>query len=386
MKTKTLFQERSFKTPFLYRVLEGMTTLCMPLGFIVGGGSINSILFLFYIIHSMASLSFHLFPSELTYWLDISMINLLVMERGYNLCCSVWVYPLCLITMFYESPKSHVGCVIRTVMIVILSQTSSIYYWCMWIICLFTFLQSSNYMIKGDAFKTMLTCCLYHIYLGCICSIEISYYKSFSGNSCLLEQFLRYCFYFVFIFYTFIHITTNPKYLNCIFSLTTSLVLSPLGFYEIRCQFLTPDILYKDSIQKDILLFYIAHCIMDMTIGYVFYPSYFKFLEGWCHHIMTSIFAIIFLWRDTMIFFCFALVWETSTIFLNLSRLFPNVKIFKHIFMYCFLFVRIILPTFFIIYFYPLSKDLGCLVSYILSTIVNSYWLNKQFSKMKIKR
>lgn len=201
MNTKTLFQERSFKTPLLYRILEGVTTFSMPLGFIIGGGNVRSILFLVYVIHSIFSLCFHLFPSELTYWLDVSTINLLIMERWYNFNSIIWTYPLYLATMFYEFPKSHIGIIVRVIIILILSRISSIYYWCLWAICFFTFAQSYQYMLKRNAFKTIITCCLYHIYLGCICSIEVSYYNR-ENNICLWEQILRYFFYFVFIFYT----------------------------------------------------------------------------------------------------------------------------------------------------------------------------------------
>jgi len=168
-------------------------------------------------------------------------------------------------------------------------------------------------MLKGNAFKTMLTCCLYHFYLGVVCSMEVSYYKLVE-NGCLQEKFLRYCFYFVFVFYTSIHITTKPKYLNCIFSLTTSLVIIPLGFYEILFSAHNP-------IKNDIILCYIIRCIMNMIIGY---PHFFTFLEEWLHYIATSFFTIYFLWRDNMVFFFFGLTLETSIVFINLYCLFPT--------------------------------------------------------------
>lgn len=159
------FIERSFYTPISYKVMEGITTFAMPIGYLYGGGEYCSILFVMYILHSFASLLFHLFPCEETYTMDTFFINLVAIERGQSALFRWWLYLLGLISMVIERKKSHLFVVIRVMLVILLSNTDMFTYY-NWIICCLLFILSSYFMFKLDAFKTTIFCCLYHLHLG----------------------------------------------------------------------------------------------------------------------------------------------------------------------------------------------------------------------------
>lgn len=367
--------------PLCHRILEGITSFSLPLGFLIGGGEVSTHLFLFYILHAMSSLLFHLFPTETNYWLDTSFINLMIMERLYLQNPNLYVYLVYLTSMLVDGIfwEPHWGVIARAIVgIIIMMRSISIYHLCLWVVCLLTFLQSMNFMWKNDVFHTTLTCCLYHLYLGLLSCVEVRHYV-FNYQHSLLEQFGRYCGYLFFVSIVLVQRTTNPKRLRSVLSFITSIVLTPLSFYQLWRQFQSPDQLYRDDNQSSILLFYIAYCMVDMVFGYTYYPQYFGVLDGWAHHIGTASFALYFLREKKEILFCIGLVLETSSILLFLSRIFYDVewvwKLKARYFYTMFLWFRIILPTFFMVYFYPLTTDPACLCMYALSTTLNSYWI-----------
>lgn len=382
--SKILFPERPFKTPFFYRLLEGLTTFSMPVGFLIGGGQTMSLLFFFYLLHSLASFSFHLFPSELTYFLDISMIDLLTMERGYTKLNNLWIYPCFIAMMLVEKNKTQWGLMIRIGLVLIFTPVKSIYYICLWFISLLAFLQSCCYILKKDVFRTTLTCSLFHLYLGCVSYMETTHYN-FDYEQHRIEKLFKYCFYLVFVFHTSTLITDNKRHVNCVLTFITSLVLTPFAFYETWIQCMTPSTPYMDDFQEDIILFYIAFCTMDMILGYLYYPEYFKWIEGILHHVVTMLFAFYFLWANKKINFCIGLIEEFSSIFLNLYRLFPHVALFKKIFHQLFVLFRIVIPTFLMFYLSNILNDQASFALYFSATTMNLYWLSKQFSTKQQK-
>jgi hypothetical protein len=381
-KPHIVFPKRSFETPLFYCLLEGLTTSSMPLGFLLGGGHPMSYLFLFYILHALASCSFHLFPSKLTYLLDLSMIDLLAMERGYTKSHNVWMYPCYIAIMFAENRKTHEGLMIRMGLVVLAILIKSFYYICMWLLVLLTFLQSCHYASKKDVFKTTLTHCLLHLYCGVVSYMEAPHYD-FEYQSGWTEKFLKYCSYLAFVYYTATFITDKKRQLNCVLTCFTSVVLTPLSLYETWAQFQTPTIRHMDTLQEDMLLFYIAFCFMDMMMGYAYYPEYFKWMEGIFHHVATMMFASYFLWTDQKINFCIGLIEEFSSIFLNLYRLFPHIHLFKKLFHVSFVLFRIVIPTFIMVYLPNISSGPASLSLYGSATILNIYWLFKQCSQKK---
>lgn len=103
----TGFTPRPSPLPLAYRLWEGATTSAMPLGHLLAGGLASTHLFGIYVVHSVASLAYHLFPCRETYWTDTSLINLLLMERVYRKTAHPAVYGVGLLSMVLEPVKSH---------------------------------------------------------------------------------------------------------------------------------------------------------------------------------------------------------------------------------------------------------------------------------------
>ena len=194
MIVKTAFQQRPL-APFLYRLLEGISTICMPVGFVCFGGDIYSGLFLIYMLHFIASFLYHLYPSPLTYYLDISMINLMIMERGYLKTQNLWVYALCMLSMWIEHVKSHKALFHRVGIVCLLGIVSPLYLYC-WVITSILFLCSSEYANEYPLVASM-TCVLYHVYLGLTSALEVEMYYPLPTNP--FSQWIRYLFYFLFL-------------------------------------------------------------------------------------------------------------------------------------------------------------------------------------------
>lgn len=385
MKSQILFPERPFKTPVFYRLLEGFTTFSMLIGFWMGGGHTGSSLCFLYILHSLASFCFHLFPSQLTYFLDLSMIDWITMERGYMTSYNLWVYPCYIALLFVEDTKTQWGLMTRVGLMIVSISVQSVYHLCMWLLVVLTFLQSCRYVLKKDVFKTTLTCCLFHLYLGVVSYMEATHYD-WQHQLGWIEKFLKYCSYFAFIFYTTTFITDKKRQLKCVLTFFTSVVLTPLSLYETWVQCQTPTIRHMDDLQEEILLFYIAFCVMDMMIGHLHYPEYFKWLEGILHHLVTMLFAFYFLWANKKVNFCIGLIEEFSSIFLNLHRLFPHVPIFKKLFHVSFVVFRIVVPTWIMYYLPDIMNGPISFSLYGSATTLNIYWFFKQISQRKNKK
>ena len=380
--SKILFPKRPFQTPFFYRLMEGLTTLSMSIGFLMGGGQMFSSLFVVYVIHSLASFSFHLFPSAFTFHFDISMIDLVSMERAYTKSQNVWIYPCYILSMFTEDTKTHNMLIMRTALVILFTLIPSMYYICMWLLVLLTFLQSCHYVFKKDMFKTTLACCLFHLYLGVVSYMEVIHYHGENTIS-WIEKLVRYSCYLAFIFHTVTFITDNKRQLNCVLTFITSIILTPFSLYETWVQCQTPTIRYMDDLQEEMLLFYLAFCVMDMIIGYFYYPEYFKWLEGIVHHIVTMLFACYFLGANKKVNFCIGLIEEFSSIFLNLYRLFPHIPILKRLFHVSFVLFRIILPIGLMFYLSHILMDPASCLLHGIVTSMNIYWLFKQSSQTR---
>lgn len=380
MLSKILFPERPFKTPLFYRLLEGLTSFSMLIGFLMGGGHPMSFLFFFYVLHSLASFCFHLFPSQLTYFLDVSMIDWITMERGYMKSHNLWLYAGYLALMFAENTKTHWGLMVRVVLMIIFTPIhNSVYYICMWLLVLLTFFQSCRYVLKKDAFRTTLTCCLYHLYLGVVSYMETIHYD-WGYTMSRTEKFAKYCAYFLFISCVMTHLTKSPKRLRSILSFMTATILSPLSFLEIYMEISSGH--HNDEIQFFMANFYMAYVVVDVLIGMLYYPEYLTFLEGWLHHFGTFLIVYYGYYINPMkrIRVCILLIVETPSIILFLSRIFYDVlwikKLKKTIFYPSFFMFRIVAPIFLVLYLQLLSDVYDFLIIGSFTSL-NFYWLVK---------
>lgn len=381
---KVFFSQRPFATPLPWRVLEGLTTFSMPLGFLLGGGEPASLLFLFYLLHSLASFVFHLSPSAPAFLLDTSLIDLLCMERRQMVSHHPWVYTLFLVATFVEDTKTMGGVVLRVGLAIASTWvwTGSMHYLGMVLVMFSAFLLSCHCVQEKHVVGTTLACCLFHLSLGCVSYIETGYYD-WGHQPQMVEKLFRHCVYLVFAFYTATYLTSHKRHLNCVLTFLTSLVLTPLSWYEIWHQIQTPTLPYTDTLQEDILLFYLAFCVVDMVIGRAHYPEYFRWLEGVFHHVATMAFACYFLWSDKKINFCIGLVEETSSIFLNLSRLFPHIPMFNTVFFWLFVLFRVVTPLLLVWHLPDILTDPASITLFSGMMVLNLYWLSRQMRKRK---
>lgn len=174
------FQQQRPLASFSYRLVEGITSLMMPLGFVHGGGEVISVLFVFYVLHFMASFRYHVHPSALTYLCDTSMINLLIMERGYLKTKNMMVCVVLMASVLMERVKSHKWVVVRAGVVCLLGDISVMYI-SMWFMVAMCYGSSVGCAI-GFPFWSSLTCALYHVFLGFLSAIEVGMYPEYSNN------------------------------------------------------------------------------------------------------------------------------------------------------------------------------------------------------------
>lgn len=92
--------------PWTLRLLEGGSTN-MLLGYLYAGGGITSPLSLVYMMHWMASLHNHLFPSYDSFLLDTHLIDMVMMERLVYIFSYTWIYGLFLLFLLTNSNHIH---------------------------------------------------------------------------------------------------------------------------------------------------------------------------------------------------------------------------------------------------------------------------------------
>jgi hypothetical protein len=378
------FQERAFP-PFFYGFLEGITTLSMPIGYLLAGGDWTHFLFWIYLIHFVVSFLNHLFPTKLTYFLDLSAINLMVMEREYLITKNLWVYVFFLLTILIEHEVSSFSIVARVFAFIFSfsnGQFSFVYIYLGVLVFVFYFL-SIEFQRQDNMGMATFMCVLYHIYLGILSVIEVKLYDKSITNT--TDGFVRYLSFFIFIAQFMVRLTENPKRLRSILSLITALVLSPLSIHQIWKQVQHGRIeTYQgdEPIHYVISFFYLAYVIVDTLVGVIYYPKYFTFLEGWLHHFCSAFIVIYynFVKPETRIVMCMNSIVEISSILLFISKIFYDVdcvqRIKKKIFFNVFLFFRIIVPTMIVVYFYRFYDCFGY-CNYALFTFLNLYWLIK---------
>lgn len=359
---------------------EGISTLGMSLAYLYIGGDATSFLFLIYLVHFFASFAFHICPNKWTRFFNISMINLMIMERGYLKTKNVWMYYCCLGSMLIDPPiPQEIMVMARAAIVCVQGQTSFVYLY-LWAVAAFFYLGSCKFQKNEDRLWTMLTCVLYHIFLAATSALEVSMYAEEITNTS--DGFLRYCAYLLFISVIMTRVTTEPKRLRSILSLITALVLSPMSLLVIYKEVLFGE--GYEKIQYFMGHFYLAYIMIDLLVGMVYYPEYFTFLEGWLHHIGTS-FIVYYGYYISPIKrkrVCVLLIVETSSIFLFLSRVLYDVpwiqKIKKKIFYPSFLLFRIVVPIYIVLYL-NLLCDIYDYLIFSSFTLLNVYWLIKMW-------
>lgn len=390
---KTCFRKMK-ETPFVYRFFDGITTSTIPMGYLLAGGEWYRYVFWVSMIHSIASYFYHVCPSKTTYFLDIELINIMVTERIYSITGNIWIYILCVCSVLFEPTRSHLFVVIYLFMFVITYSSYTgrymtfynFYSFCSFVLfCFSCFFHSFGYPYYNHA---SLSTSLYHFCLGVASSIEVGMYQNdvnhTDNTSELFVGLVRCLGFFLFAFLLTTKLTQEPRRTRGIFSGITATILSPLSVYVIIQQLLySRDLPFQnEAVHNFMTYFYLAYVVADTIVGHIFYPQYFPLLEGWLHHIITStMFCYFYFWsHDNIVIICMNCVIEISTIVMCLSRIFydnPAIVKFKHkTFYHLFLWSRIIMPCFLLVYFFPLYNTISKIFTFLITSL-NLYWIIK---------
>lgn len=87
------------RMPLVARVMEGATTN-MLLGYWYAGGAMMSPLSLAYLLHWMASINEHIYPSHRNFVIDTHFIDMVTMERMFAITGSYYIHLFYLLTMW----------------------------------------------------------------------------------------------------------------------------------------------------------------------------------------------------------------------------------------------------------------------------------------------
>lgn len=327
----------------------------------------------------MIALIYHLSPRGMIRWFDISLTNLLILERGYLKTHNLGVYVAGMLSMWLEPEGSQSWIVLRAIIMSLMGGLTFPYLY-QWMICIFLYYCSLHYMLKNKMRMSSIACIFFHLCLGVLSQMEVGLYIDDEKED-PSRQFLRYCIYFFYVFYVVYAITDNPRRLRNVLSLLSCAVLCLMSFHQAWHQLRSPTEIYYDDRQTSMMLFYLAYVAVDMCLGYVYYRQYFTLLEGWTHHIGTGLITIHYLGRPVKSLYCMAMVIEASTILLCLFKIFYDVHWILYLrdeyFFRVFVFFRIILPTFFMVYFYHLMVDNTAILVYGVNTVLNLYWITR---------
>jgi hypothetical protein len=136
----------------------------MPLGHLLAGGLASTHLFGIYVVHSVASLAYHLFPCRETYWTDTSLINLLLMERVYRKTAHPAVYGVGLLSMVLEPVKSHTWVAARSAVAAYVGDVGYGYHGC-FLLCGVVYAWSSYSTVSHPRWSSFLYG-VFHLGLG----------------------------------------------------------------------------------------------------------------------------------------------------------------------------------------------------------------------------
>ena len=366
--------------------LEGISTLDMTLAYLYMGGSGTTFLFGIYLVHFFASFAFHILHNRLTRFLDMAMIQLLIMERGYLKTRNVWFYVFCLSGMWFVPDPYDLMVLLINAAVASTQGDITYAYLYLWGFTLVFYLYSCIFQLLDHPVLPTLLCVLYHTYLGVLSAMEVPMYKEGITNT--TDGLVRYCAYFLWFSYVMTRLTKDPRRLRSILSLLTAVVLTPLSFYQIyrqvQCGGRYKSFQGDQATQYFTSHFYLAYVVADIVVGMAYYPEYFTLLEGWLHHIGTFSFVVYTYYHNPVkrIFVGIFMMVETPSILLFFSRVLYDVpwaqRIKKKFFYPVFFVFRIVLPTLLVAYLYHLF-DFSSYLIYTSFIAINLYWLIKMW-------
>jgi hypothetical protein len=366
-----MFWERS-QTPLCYRALEGLSAGLSFLMICIYQSHDRWLLFT-YFVHWCCAFYFHLTYSMIGYKADREMIRMMICERlqradpFMSRILRVW-YVLQSTTM-----DLRIMAVIATVF-TMLRISSSWYYMGFHIAALF-FNLMADVLVSGGG-STLCTM-IFHAFLAMTTTCETTIVSPKTGA---IEWVLRYACWLMVVFQIVEKVTSWPNdKMFRICTLTTSLLLSPVGLYELAMMMMyrqdaSCSEMYVEEFDYRVhsICLYLAYVLVDAYLGLIRFPGHFRWLEGVIHHTLTGLIAIGGLLTGDTFPICVAFIAEVSTVVMTLRHLVPMPR---QLFPTFFVSFRILLLGCMVVFAFVRGQiSIFWVMLYILFTCINVHW------------
>lgn len=190
--------------PLVWKLLEGLSTAMLP-GYLLAGQPLFTGLGLVYSVHWLASLLYHLNPSENTFLVDTHFIDMVSMERVVSLFGAQWLYLLYSVGLLFHVNAWHrwacfckIGVIVTAIIVGV--DRVTVWYLLSWVVSAITFVLSSYaYKVQRFAWSVALHVC-FHLSLGWTTYLEPAYYTVTRRGA---SQVLAYTWYFVYFLWNY---------------------------------------------------------------------------------------------------------------------------------------------------------------------------------------
>jgi len=392
--------------PLWCRWLEGLSTGSM---FVSVAKYWNKfpLLVMTYILHWPASIFFHLKNSKLSYDCDTTMIDVMINERiamTHPLLGPPLIYLSSIFINIYFSSTfpNHFFLCLKTVVgtlfyILLNSQKPDVYTYASSFVYLLASYLVSVFFIKTksrlrNVYLSSTFCILYHYFLGPYSASEFHFYLSSSSSDYSWIGILRYMSWLSYGFHFIVRqLKTTEKYrIQSVMSLMAASVLAPVGLLEAGFFFAGKDMESLLGHRLQVHFFYIAYGIMDTLYGNLYYPEFFPLLEGWAHHVLTSMFTLYNLYHGYLRPCSISMIVEVPSVVLFSSRVFKDNEVIRRlrqeVFPHMFVFFRIFLLSLMGMDCYRKGDgDISVLFVLFLFSTLNIYWISIIFIKKSSK-
>ena len=392
--------------PLWCRWIEGLSTGSMFVS-IAKYWNQFPLLVMTYILHWPASIFFHLKNSKLSYDCDTTLIDVMINERiamTHPLLGPPLIYLSSIFINVYFSSTfpNHLFLCLKTVVgtlfyIFLNSNKPQVYTYASSFLYLFASYLLSTFFIKTksrlrNVYVSSLFCILYHYFLGPYSASEFHFYLSSSSSDYSWIGVLRFMSWLSYGFHFIVRqLETTEKYrIQSVMSLMAASVLAPVGLLEAAFFFAGKDMESVFGHRLQVHFFYIAYGIMDTLYGNLYYPDFFPLLEGWAHHVLTSMFTLYNLYNGYLRPCSISMIVEVPSVVLFSSRVFKDNEVIRklrqEVFPHIFVIFRIILLSVMGMDCYRKGDgDISVLFVLFLFSTLNIYWISIIFIKKSSK-
>jgi hypothetical protein len=366
-----MFWERS-QTPLCYRVLEGLSAGLSFLMICVYQ-SHDRWLLITYFVHWCCAFYFHLTYSTIGHTADREMIRLMICERLQR--ADPFMSRILRVWYIFQPTMMDLRIMAVIATIFTMLRISFLWYYIGFHFMALFFNLMADVFVSGIG-STVCTM-IFHSFLAMATTCETTIVSPVTGA---IEWVLRYACWLMVVFRIVDGITSWPSAkMFRVCTLTTSLLLSPVGIYELMRMIMYRHVASCSEMEvKEFdyrvhsICFYLAYVVVDAYLGLMRFPSHFRWLEGVIHHTLTGLIAIGSLLTGDTFPVCAAFIAEIPTIVMTLRHIVPMPR---WLFPSLFVSFRILLLGCMAVYAFARGQiSIFWVMVYTLFTCVNVHW------------